>query len=584
MNENLPETIRVAFYIRVSTKEQTEKYGIELQRDALNSLLKTKMGDDKGRGRMVLAGEGDRHVYIDDISGTTDVNERPAFTRLIEDVLHSEQRPFDLVVVYKIDRFARKLKILLDILDFFEENKIGFISVHESIDTSTPFGRAMFGVMGVIAELERNTIKDRTTAGKRMAFESGTVMGPNAPYGYDKDENKRHKIVSEEADTVRLIFDMFVNQGKSLDFIAKYLTAHEIPSPEISSVIHKKRKGSVRKKEAVSFWRAERVSYILRSPIYMGDYYSNKFRGGTLLPKSEWKLSGEKAPSIIDPLIFEKAQKLLVLNQHTKQTAKDGHVYLLKGLLKCDCCYNAEKHLNGRVGWHGERKVLSNAIQYYYKCGNKNKSKTTHICPSLPIRAKELEEYIVNFSKKLLNSPIAVFNHQRKLKSQREMEKNIGKKENRLLDLINAIPKRREQLLEQHELSLIDTPTLKRQTKELDEKQKEYQIQYEEVMREKTETTLSKGYLEVLDLFSKQYTQALDNGFKDREKLSIILHQLIDEITVYGRPVEATDGIAGMKKEGQIMPNRIHIKLKLPQDTLSELLKSSGLTAITSAP
>ena len=146
--------LKVAFYIRVSTEEQVEKFGIPLQRNSLKSYISSKVKLNDGRDKMVLAGK--KYVYIDKgVSGTTDVEERPEFSRLQSDILNAPEgnRPFDVVAVYKIDRFARKLKVLLDVIDFFDEKDIQFISVNESIDTSTPFGRAMLGIIGVIAEL-----------------------------------------------------------------------------------------------------------------------------------------------------------------------------------------------------------------------------------------------------------------------------------------------------------------------------------------------------------------------------------------------------------------------------------------------
>lgn len=177
---------RVAFYIRVSTDEQGEKFGPDAQREALNALLKTKMNTRSGLPLFAFAGEA--FVYKDDISGTTKITERPGFKRLMEDYLYATQgnKPFDSVAVFKIDRFARKLRILMDIVDFFEENKIEFLSATESIDTSTPFGKAMLGFMGILAELERENILQRTASGREIAIKQGVLMGANAPYGYKK--------------------------------------------------------------------------------------------------------------------------------------------------------------------------------------------------------------------------------------------------------------------------------------------------------------------------------------------------------------------------------------------------------------
>ena len=179
-------TVRVALYIRVSTDEQVEKYGIPMQKDALLALLKSRGKLADGSDCMTLAGE--KFIYIDEgISGTISLEERPAFQKLKEDIILSGgERPFDVVAVYKIDRFARKLKILLDVVDFFEEHKIDFISANEMIDTSTPFGKAMLNIIGVIAELDRDTIIMRMKGGLEQAQKSGKVMGPSAKFGYRK--------------------------------------------------------------------------------------------------------------------------------------------------------------------------------------------------------------------------------------------------------------------------------------------------------------------------------------------------------------------------------------------------------------
>src|SRR3989344_2714232 len=181
-------TRRLAYYIRVSTDDQADKFGIPAQKEAVEAILRTKGKLRDGQPAMVFA--GNNHVYIDDgISGTSKLDERPGFAKLKEDYMLAPKghKPFDTVAVFKIDRFARKLRILMDVLDFFEENGIEFISATESIDTSTPFGRAMLSIMGVIAELERENILQRTHLGRDQANQLGVAMGANARYGYQKD-------------------------------------------------------------------------------------------------------------------------------------------------------------------------------------------------------------------------------------------------------------------------------------------------------------------------------------------------------------------------------------------------------------
>ena len=138
------------------------------------------------------------------------LEERPGFSRLLEDIRQNadKEKPFDTVAVYKIDRFARRLKILLEALEIFNNYEISILSTRETIDTSTPFGRAILGFVGVLAELEMETIRQRTSEGKEEARKSGVFMGTVPPYGYIKDENKRLQILKEEATLVQKIYVM----------------------------------------------------------------------------------------------------------------------------------------------------------------------------------------------------------------------------------------------------------------------------------------------------------------------------------------------------------------------------------------
>jgi len=240
-NDKQKEIQKVAIYIRVSTDEQSEKYGYDLQKSAIEALIQSR-----GRADNKLEFAGDKYIYFDDgISGTADLNERPAFAQLQEDIINAveDTKPFNAVAVYKIDRFARKLTILLDVIDFFDKNNIKFLSVNESIDTSTPFGKAMLGIIGVIAELEIETIKLRTQGGREEAVKIGVIMGNASIFGYKKNEKKQAEIFEPEAGTVRSIFDWFVNEKLSAGLIAIRLKQMKVLSPEESAIHYEKRKG-----------------------------------------------------------------------------------------------------------------------------------------------------------------------------------------------------------------------------------------------------------------------------------------------------------------------------------------------------
>jgi len=111
--------------------------------------------------------------YVDKgISGAKD--SRPALDRLVTD---AHKRKFDVLVVWKFDRFARSVSHLLKALETFGSLGIEFVSLSEQIDTSTPTGKMVFTVLGAVAELERSLIVERVRAGIRNAKAKGTRIG-----------------------------------------------------------------------------------------------------------------------------------------------------------------------------------------------------------------------------------------------------------------------------------------------------------------------------------------------------------------------------------------------------------------------
>jgi DNA invertase Pin-like site-specific DNA recombinase len=111
--------------------------------------------------------------YVDvGISGTKE--KRPALDRLMAD---AHKRKFDVVVVWKFDRFARSVSHLLRALETFSALGIAFVSLSEQMDTTTPAGKMVFTVLGAVAELERSLIVERVKAGLRNARAKGKRLG-----------------------------------------------------------------------------------------------------------------------------------------------------------------------------------------------------------------------------------------------------------------------------------------------------------------------------------------------------------------------------------------------------------------------
>ncbi|MGM0867600.1 MAG: recombinase family protein [Bacillota bacterium] len=163
-------------YARVSTQDQN----LDLQTDAL-----------KKAGAAV--------IYKEKITGTK--KERPELEQLLKAISEG-----DSVVVYKLDRISRSTKHLIELAETFEEKKVNFISIQDSIDTSSAMGRFFFRTMASIAELERDIISERTKSGLQSAKMRGRNGG--RPSKDPKLVERALKLHSSNQYSIKEITDM----------------------------------------------------------------------------------------------------------------------------------------------------------------------------------------------------------------------------------------------------------------------------------------------------------------------------------------------------------------------------------------
>ena len=162
---------RAAIYVRVSTNLRTrDASGFEQNPDVQLEPLQQMA---QQRGWTV------QRVYSDRMSGAK--AERPGLRALMADARRGQ---FDVVLVWRFDRFARSVEQLVTALAEFRSLGIGFVSHQEALDTSTPMGKAMFTIIGAMAELERNVIRERVVAGLDYARAHGTKSGTRPPAGH----------------------------------------------------------------------------------------------------------------------------------------------------------------------------------------------------------------------------------------------------------------------------------------------------------------------------------------------------------------------------------------------------------------
>jgi site-specific DNA recombinase len=567
---------RVAFYLRVSTDDQADKYGLPLQKSALEKLIASKGVLDNGQDRYILAGE--EYIYEDEISGTLNIEDRPGFGKMIEDVELSPdgKPPFDIVAIFKIDRLARKLKILLNVVEFFENHKIEFISANETIDTSTPFGRAVLGILGVIAELEVENISIRTQAGRAEARRKGVVFGSATYYGYDKNLEKQLEINEEESKIIEDIFRWFVVERKSYSQIADILKSRGMLTPDASAIKHGKRKGQTKKKYSPTFWRGEGVKKILENEVYIGNMHYGKTKKGKKVPKDLWEKSPHKHDEIVDDATFALAQKYIqVVSKDTLSTKekRGEHIYLLSGLLKCQYCKSVVTPDHVYSNWVGDRKEYKGKYLYSYKCGRKNKKKhPTSVCSTVPIPAEPLEKLIVNFVRDLFRNPQYIFNFQKELASNRKHIKHLQKRKKRFQKVVETYPGRKANIRKQHEMEG-DDDIFMQQMKEIGDAEIKVNQDLSTLTAEINQLTLPTNHIQSFLEFAEKYKDKLEDVLEDRKATYELIHLFLEEIVIESRNLRETDVLGGRKKKGQMLPFALHLKVRLPQKAVVELAK-----------
>ncbi len=172
---------------------------------------------------------------------------RPALTRLIQEI---RQKRIRVVYVYKLDRISRSIVDFSNLIELFQRHDVRFVSCTELFDTSTPMGRAMLSMAATFAQLERETISQRVADVYREKARKGLYMGGRVPFGY-RVEHHRYEIVPKEAKIVRILFDMYIEEGESYQTISNWL--------EINGI---------RTRAGNNFFPA-RIGEILKNPIYV---------------------------------------------------------------------------------------------------------------------------------------------------------------------------------------------------------------------------------------------------------------------------------------------------------------------------
>ena len=351
-----------AIYTRVSTDVQVEKEfsSCESQEEKIRSFIKSQNNWQIFK------------VYSD--AGYTGANtNRPALQELLEDI---KQDKIDIILAYKIDRLTRSPKDFYQLIEFFEQYKVDFISITERFDTSTPAGRLLRNIMLTFAQFERELVSERTRDKLLERAKKGFWHGGTTPFGY-KRENKQLVINKKEAEIIRLIFEKYLETG-SITKVYDFLKEKNI----------KNRQGSLFRKPTIAF--------LLRNIVYAGKVkFADQIYQGIHQP-------------IISEELFELAQKI---HKMIKRKFRVYRNFLFGGLINCkECGYKMSACFTNKW-WQGKMKRY-----YYYRCNSVNK-KGWQVCSTKEVSADRLEKYIlenlerISLDKSYLENLVFKLNH-----------------------------------------------------------------------------------------------------------------------------------------------------------------------------
>ena len=276
---------RVAAYARVSTDSEEQLNSYEAQVDYYTHFIQGKPEWEFVK------------VYTDEGISATNTRKREGFNRMIADALDGK---IDLIVTKSVSRFARNTVDSLTAVRKLKEHGTEVYFQKENIYTFDSKGELLITIMSSLAQEESRSISENVTWGQRKRFADGKVSLPYKSFlGYRKGADGLPEIVPEEAETVRLIYKLFIG-GRTVNYIANHLTQAGIPTP----------RGKAK-------WNTSTIESILTNEKYKGSAILQKKFTVDFLSKKIKVNEGEvpqyyvehSHPAIIAPEEWEQVQK-----------------------------------------------------------------------------------------------------------------------------------------------------------------------------------------------------------------------------------------------------------------------------------
>ena len=376
---------KVYIYTRVSTTMQIDGFSLEAQ--------KTRMKAFCDYNDFEIVGE-----YEDAGKSGKSIEGRLAFTKMIDDIKLGKD-DVSYVLVFKLSRFGRNAADVLATLQVMQDYGVNLICVEDGIDSSKDAGKLMISVLSAVAEIERENIRVQTMEGRAQKAREGKWNGGFAPYGYKLIDSKLI-VNEEEAEAIRLIYDLYVNQKMGSPSIAKYLDSHGITKKP-------------RANGKCSLFNASLITNILDNPVYCGKIafgrrVTEKIKGTRndyhQVKSDDYIIVDGIHEPLVTQEVWDKAQKIRA-EKHKKykrvnKAEKSEHTHLLSGIAVCPVC-GAGMYANKSTDTvNGKRYTY-----YYYVCKHRDKTRGYKCDYRKQIKKEKLDSAVLEVISSLVSRP-----------------------------------------------------------------------------------------------------------------------------------------------------------------------------------
>lgn len=573
---------KIAIYYRVSSDEQVDMYWIDVQESKINAWL--EYNKDKYQlaelwWKQCIYNESEEKW----VSWREEFRNRPVGKDILRDLerytIINWNPPFEVIVIYKLDRLARKVQVLYDGIKDLEKYWVTVVSATENFDFTTPFGRAMAGILGVFAELERDNFMERSWEGKKQ-MKMKWWLWTNV-YWYDRDSQNKPIIIESEANVINTIFRMYALEWYTIAQICRYLENQKIEVPTLTATRKwENNEESITKKQAKALQKIkwiyarwdQTIRQILRDKKYIWDYYINKTKVNAKtwksenLPEEERILANEKTPRIVSDELFDKAQQRIWKKANNK--IKDNTSYLLSWLLYCDHCKQHRlKYEMCTWQWKPSSGKWEEIYQCYWKRSDRVEKEKK--CTCLPLNRIDLDKLVLYHILHLLKNPKAlgkIHEEQNILwESRAYIISKLQEKEQYRNKCLLSQKRLKDNYYIHNDWNLTEID-FKEYMKNLNNDIEDAEKEIYEFNKRLSESVDLSSYLDVLSTIHKRLNSEWDIS-KSLLWVRQLLQYIVKRIVIYSKEVDDKTKLPWRRAEkNPAVPYKISIELKLPQD------------------